>query len=137
MRRALVLSFVFAAAIGTGVGCGNSAELAALREKNAELEKTVAARDKEIAGLKAGRDGRPPVEETRVAPPPPGKVFRTPQELFADMPPSAYPQFGRAAARKWIKENVVGRVIEWTATVKEVKVSGDGPFRVILTLDSL
>src|SRR5262249_46523135 len=72
---------------------------------------------------------------------PKGRVYRTPTELFADMPRSAYPKFGpafgieRAAARKWFNENVVGRTIEWTATVKEVAIDGDGPFDVRPTLD--
>ena len=70
------------------------------------------------------------------------KVYTTPAELFAGMPKDAYPKFGsdggieRAAARKWAKTNLVGRTVEWTATVKEVQIDGDAPFTVRLITET-
>lgn len=48
------------------------------------------------------------------------RVYRSAADLLKDMPREAYPRFGpdgksqRAAARKWVQANLVGRVIEWT-----------------------
>jgi hypothetical protein len=66
------------------------------------------------------------------------KSENTPKGLFADMPAEAYPKYGpeggieRAKARKWMNDHLVGRTVEWTATVKEVAISGDDPFKVVL-----
>ncbi|HUY31590.1 MAG TPA: hypothetical protein VMV69_02345 [Pirellulales bacterium] len=116
----------------------------------AELDKSIAAKEKELADLgkavaakaKEPADLSSDANATRKSIPaaeaPKDNVYRTPTELFADMPNDAYPRFGpegaieRAAARKWVKANLVGRTVEWTAIVKHVEISGDGPFTVRL-----
>ncbi|HUY31593.1 MAG TPA: hypothetical protein VMV69_02360 [Pirellulales bacterium] len=116
---------------------------AAKTEKLADLEKRIAAKKKQLADL----DKRAAAEQTKRAAPlnpgaaaeaPKGKVYRSTEELLADMPTDAYPKFGpvgaveRSAARKWVKANVVGRTVEWKMTVERVEIAGDDPFRVIL-----
>jgi hypothetical protein len=63
------------------------------------------------------------------APTPPVKaeirVYKSPAELFADMPQEAYPKGGageRKAADEWVARNRAGQEVEWTATVKGVSV---------------
>lgn len=128
--------------IGFAVGCGASTtaptdastadsstepkpapkeELSTAKEKLAKLEKDIAAKEKELAVLKAEADALR--KQIAVTEKKDGKVHRSPSELFADMPKDAYPKAGndgapeRAACNKWLKENVVGRMIEWKATV--------------------
>jgi len=68
-------------------------------------------------------------------------VYRSAAELIADMPPKDYPKSGpmgnaeRQDAEKWLKANVVGRTIEWTATVTEVTDKGADPYEVALVND--
>jgi hypothetical protein len=115
-------------------------DLPAAKAKLADLEKTIATKEQELADLRAEADG---LRRQIAAKASNDKVYQTPKELFADMPKDAYPKFGpaggieRAAARKWCKENLVGRTVEWTATVykdrykdRKVKITGDGPFTV-------
>lgn len=83
-----------------------------------------------------GKADTPPSTKTEAEAPDSGKVYRSPTELLADMPKSAYPKPGpeggieQAAARKWMKKNLVGRTVEWTATLREIAISGDDPFTV-------
>lgn len=70
-----------------------------------------------------------------------GKVYIAPIELFGDMPKSVAPKRGsmgsieRVATLKWLRANVVGRTIEWTMTIKEVRDSGNDPFDVTFYAD--
>jgi hypothetical protein len=109
-------------------------ELATKKAKLAEVEKAIAAREKELADLRLEANGLRKLIAAAEAPK--DKVYRTGPELLADMPKDAYPKAGpqggieRAAARKWLKANVVGRTVEWTMTVREVSDTGDDPFHV-------
>jgi len=59
-----------------------------------------------------------------------------PDQLFAKMPAAAFPKTGgdagleRAAARKWILENLVGRELSWMRTIESVEIEGNGPFKL-------
>jgi hypothetical protein len=68
---------------------------------------------------------------------PAAKVYRSAQELLADLPKGKYPFGGapeRTACRDWLKANVVGRTVEWTNAVEKVQEDGNGPYRVALKL---
>jgi hypothetical protein len=94
--------------------------LPAAKARLAKLEKDIEAKEKELTALKAEADllrGQIAAAEGT------NKVYRSPAELFADMPRDKYPSPSedgapeRAVCNKWLKENVVGRVVEWKATV--------------------
>src|SRR4051812_11745693 len=102
MRRTLVLVVFGLAGVG-GVAADDPKPTAPARL--AELEKEIAAKEKDLTALRAEADAL----RKRIAAgdAPKDKVYRTPQELFADMPKDAYPKFGpaagieRGAALKW------------------------------------
>jgi hypothetical protein len=63
------------------------------------------------------------------------KVYRSAEELLADLPKDKYPFGGapeRAACTEWLKANVVGRTVEWKATVSHVSDHDNGPYVVKL-----
>lgn len=65
------------------------------------------------------------------------KVYRSAQELLADLPKDKYPFGGaleRTACQKWLTANVVGRTVEWTGAVESVHEKGEGPYRVAIKL---
>jgi hypothetical protein len=114
--------------------------LASSKERLAELEKAIAAEEKRLADLKTEADTvrkgladeHPSIE----------RVYHSGEELFVDMPRSAYPKTGtdagieRAEARKWLKAKLIGRSVEWTAIVREVVVKEDLlEFNVELKID--
>lgn len=101
----------------------------------AELEKTIATRERELAELRVTADSLR--KEIAAAEGGNVKVYRTPEELFADMPQNAYPKFvegeiERAATRKWCMKNLPGRTVEWPATIETVSIDGNDPFEVRL-----
>ena len=61
------------------------------------------------------------------------KAATTAEELLAGMPKASWPAGGkdgvpeRAAAEKWMEKNLVGKIVQWPATIEDVKIeAGDG-----------
>lgn len=114
------------------------AELPGAKKKLAQLDAEIADKEKELSTLRTEADKlRQRIAATEGSK---EKVYKKPEELFGDLPKSAYPKFGpaggieRAAAKKWCKANLVGRRVEWTATIEEVSITDDGPFQVVIKL---
>jgi hypothetical protein len=111
------------------------ADVSAAKVRLAEVEKAIADKEKELADLRAEAAA---LRDQIAAAEPKGKVFRTSAELFSGMPEDAYPKAGpaagieRAAALKWCQENLVGHSVEWTTTLTNPSVDGEGPFTVSL-----
>lgn len=108
--------------------------------KLADLEKAVAAKEKEVADLKTQMETLR--RSTTAAKGSKDKVYRTPEDLLADMPKEAFPKAGpeggieRAAARRWVATHLVFQTLEWTATVTGVTITGDGPYKVVVDTDA-
>ncbi len=73
----------------------------------------------------------------------PPKAATKSEELFASLPKDSWPKGGkdgapeRKAAELWMKKNLVGTQIEWTATITEVRAESDGDtIRLSLALDT-
>ena len=115
-------------------------ELPPAVRKLADLEKTIAAKEKELADLKAEANTLRQADVNTLRQ---SIVYRTPGELLADMPMDAYPKFGadagieRAKARKWVKANLIDRTIEaeWTVIDGGISVVGNDPYTVVLSFD--
>jgi hypothetical protein len=161
MSRSTTLTVIAGFVVGLVLGCGSSKppdvsggdpapkpadlpkaplqdELPAAEAKLAELDRTIAAKEKELANLKAEADTLR--QSIAAAKAPKDNVYRTADGLFADMPKDASPKYDSAVhnakARKWLKENFKGgQVVEWKTKVTSVKDSGSGPFSVTLTFD--
>lgn len=69
------------------------------------------------------------------------KVHRSGQEILAGLPKDNYPKVGeefgieRARCEKWCRAHLVGKTIEWSTTIKDIKIDGDEPFIVTLTVE--
>lgn len=91
----------------------------------AELERQIEAKAKELAELRKRADAL----RARIAAakgPGGGKAYTSVERLLAAMPKEKYPQGPRKlielnAADRWLKDNVAGKAIEWTAEVEDVK----------------
>ncbi|HEV3006068.1 MAG TPA: hypothetical protein VGX78_16485, partial [Pirellulales bacterium] len=116
------------------------ATIGAEAKELAKVDETIAAKEKELADLSSVADAlRKRIAAKKKMPnATEAKAYRSMEALLADMPKHAYPKFGadgaieRAAARKWVKANLVGRKIQWKATLKKVDISGNDPFTVRL-----
>jgi cell division protein FtsB len=166
MRRATTLVVLFGFVIGLATGCGSSKlpatvlgnrdaapnageapkpigkdDLPAAKAKLADLEKSIAAKEKELADLKVEADALRR-RTTADREPPKDNVYRSPLALLADMPKNKFPKIGaeggleRIAARIWCAEKLIGRTIEWTSIVTEVADSGGDPSVVKVKTDA-
>jgi hypothetical protein len=93
----------------------------------AELDRQIDAKEKELAELKNKAEalrrkiaaGKKPVA---------GKAYTSAEQLLVGMPPDKHPKSGedaapeRRAANQWLKENVLGKTVEWTSTVGDVRL---------------
>ncbi len=119
---------------------GKTPDQATLKTKLAETRTKIATTEKELAELR----NQAKWMETELAKLPaagPEKLYLSPQDLFADMPKDSYPISGdngsieRAAARKWMQANLVGRTLKTTAKVAKVYDYGEDPFTVSLMFE--
>jgi hypothetical protein len=147
MRRTAGLLVVLWFAVGCGVAAPRSetaddsqpvpkADLPDAKAQLERLEKDIAAREKDLADLKAEADAlRKRIAATEKKD---KQVFRSPAELFADLPKDKYPKArGEGAAERavctaWLKKNVVGRVIEWKGKVGQVEFEQRGELCEVL-----
>jgi hypothetical protein len=129
--RSIALSWLLAAAPPD--------DLAGQEKKLADLDRQIAAKEKELAELKAKAEAvRLAVAKAKGV-----KVYKSPAELFAGMPKDARPKAGkagtpeRAAATAWMRKNRVGQQVEWVATIAEVVIEerrqAPGTFLVLLS----
>jgi hypothetical protein len=93
------------------------------------LEAAIAAKEKELAALRAEADAL----RKQLAPDGAGeKVYKSVAELLADLPKDKYPKGGEngipedAACSEWMTKNVVGRVIEWKDKIDRVSFEPTG-----------
>src|SRR5262249_13251570 len=82
----------------------------------------------------------PPADRPAAEGPAAAKAYTSAASLLAGMPKDKYPRSGknavpeRDAANDWLRDNVVGKVVEWTATVRDVTLSGQGNHRYLVSI---
>ena len=162
MRRVTFLLALFGFAVGTAVGVlepesmaiagqtppvkndspnksnPQSKEDPKTRDRLVEVEKAIATKEKELAVLRAEADTLRKQLSTDERP------YTSAIDMFKNLPKDSYPKPGkdgvleRAAADKWMKSIIVGKAIEWTATINKVIIGepSDDLFFVRFVLDS-
>jgi hypothetical protein len=161
MRRVTFLLALFGFAVGTAIGVQKPESMAnagqppvvksdspnklnplskedpKAKDRLVEVEKAIAAKEKELAALRVEAD------TLRKQLASDDRPYTNATDMFKNLPKESYPMPGkdgvleRAAADKWLKANIVGKAIEWTATINKVVINEptDDLFFVKFALD--
>jgi hypothetical protein len=112
----------------------DAAELARLEKLYAAAQRDAAYFKGKIDALKAkmGEPSKPDRGDKAEEKPAEGKPYTSIGQLLSDLPKDKYPQPGedgapeRNAANTWLKDNLVGKTVQWPLTVNRVILSDLG-----------